>query len=126
VVRALSAGKLSSYREGAQISGFWICLLSEYEGRKQGLSTLSPVKTSLRGIREVSEEMAPPGAPAANPSWVEADTSPLAGKMPDVWSPKRGLPLKLSSRDLGNVCQLRTQVARKGFVTLVRPAFLLP
>ena len=38
VVRALSAGKLSSCREGAQISVDWICLLAEDEGPKQGLS----------------------------------------------------------------------------------------
>ena len=38
VVRALSAGRLSSYREGAQISGVWISLLAEDEGLKQGLS----------------------------------------------------------------------------------------
>jgi hypothetical protein len=38
VVRALSAGKLSSFREGAQISGVRTCLLAEDEFLKQGLS----------------------------------------------------------------------------------------
>ena len=38
MVRALSAGKLSSYREGAQISGIRTSLLAEDEGLKQGLS----------------------------------------------------------------------------------------
>jgi hypothetical protein len=38
MVRALSAGKLSSYRKGAQISGVRTCLLAEDEGLKQGLS----------------------------------------------------------------------------------------
>ena len=38
VVRVLSAGKLSSSREGAQISGFRTCFLAEDEGLKQGLS----------------------------------------------------------------------------------------
>ena len=38
MVRALSAGKLSSCREGAQISVVQICLLAEDEGLKQGLS----------------------------------------------------------------------------------------
>ena len=38
MVRAVSAGKLSSYREGAQISGIWTSLLAEDEGLKQGLS----------------------------------------------------------------------------------------
>ena len=38
MVRALSVGKLSSYREGAQISGIWTSLLAEDEGLKQDLS----------------------------------------------------------------------------------------
>ena len=38
VVRVLSAGKLSSCREGAQIAGILACLLAENEGLKQGLS----------------------------------------------------------------------------------------
>jgi hypothetical protein len=38
VVRILSAGKLYSCKEGAQISGVWTCLLAEDEGLKQGLS----------------------------------------------------------------------------------------
>jgi hypothetical protein len=38
VVRALSAGKLSSYREGAQISVIQTYLLEDDEGLKQGLS----------------------------------------------------------------------------------------
>jgi hypothetical protein len=38
VVIILSAGKLSSCREGAQISGIRTCLLAEDEGLKQGLS----------------------------------------------------------------------------------------
>jgi hypothetical protein len=37
VGRVLSAGKLSSCREGAQISGVQTCLLAEDEGLKQGL-----------------------------------------------------------------------------------------
>ena len=38
MVRALSAGKLSSYREGAHISGVRTSLLAEDEGPKQDLS----------------------------------------------------------------------------------------
>jgi hypothetical protein len=38
VARVLSAGKHSSCREGAQISGVQTCLLAEDEGLKQGLS----------------------------------------------------------------------------------------
>jgi hypothetical protein len=54
VVRALSVGKLSSFREGAQIYGIRTCLLAEDESPKQGLlkSTLSPVYTSLGRIQE--------------------------------------------------------------------------
>jgi hypothetical protein len=37
VVRALSAGRLSSFREGAQISVIQTCLLAEDEGPKQDL-----------------------------------------------------------------------------------------
>jgi hypothetical protein len=53
--------------------------------------------------------MAPPGAPAM-PSW--AGRTPLfwQGSCLDVWSPKRGLPQKLSSRDLGGICGLCAQV----------------
>jgi hypothetical protein len=40
VVRVLSAGKLSSCREGAQRSGVQTCLLAEDEGLKQGLSQM--------------------------------------------------------------------------------------
>jgi hypothetical protein len=38
VVKALSAGRLSSFREGAHISGIWTFLLAEDEGLKQYLS----------------------------------------------------------------------------------------
>ena len=64
MVRALSAGKLSSYREGAQISGVRTSLLAKDESPKQDLSqklccfglsqkllasvcTLSPVQTTF-------------------------------------------------------------------------------
>jgi hypothetical protein len=38
VVRALSAGKFSSFKEGAQIPAVQTCLLAEDEGPKQDLS----------------------------------------------------------------------------------------
>jgi hypothetical protein len=38
MVRALSEGKLSSYREGAQIAGIQTSLLAKDEGPKQDLS----------------------------------------------------------------------------------------
>ena len=73
--------------------------------------------------------MAPSGA-LAKPS--QAGQIPLLwqGRCPDVWSPKWGLPQKLSSRVLGGLglCTQGDQVLvpRKGLVTLVRPGFLLP
>jgi hypothetical protein len=55
--------------------------------------------------------MAPPDAPA-KPS--RAGRTPLLwqGRCPNVWSPKRGLAQKLSSRDLGGVRQLCAQVTQ--------------
>jgi hypothetical protein len=38
MVRVLSVGRLSFFREDAQISGIQTCLLAEYEGPKQDLS----------------------------------------------------------------------------------------
>jgi hypothetical protein len=38
MVRALSSGKLSSYREGTEISGIQTSLLAKDEGPKQDLS----------------------------------------------------------------------------------------
>ena len=55
------------------------------------------MQTSLRGIWELK----------CLPQVLQQ--RPLAGKVLDVWSLKWGLPQKLSSRDLGGVCQLRTQ-----------------
>ena len=86
MVRALSAGKLSSCRKGAQISGVWTCLPAEDEGLKQGLSQkllvsvdhTPPVQTSLRWIQE--PRWLPRVLLQALP--VRADTSPLEGKVP--------------------------------------------
>jgi hypothetical protein len=55
--------------------------------------------------------MAPPDA-LEKPSWAGRDTFPLAGKVPDVGSPKWGLSQKLSSRDLGSVCRFCAQVTK--------------
>jgi hypothetical protein len=125
VVRALSAGKLSSYREGAQVSGIWNSLLAEDEGPKQDLSqklccfglsqkllasvcTLSPVQTTFRQI---------PGTKMA-PADLEAKASRAgrtsvlwAGRWSDVWSRKRVLPqrlcgFRLSQKLLASVCTL--------------------
>jgi hypothetical protein len=53
--------------------------------------------------------MAPPGAPA-KPSWVRRTPLLWQERCLNVWSPKLGLPQKLSSRDLGGVCWLCAQV----------------
>ena len=52
----------------------------------------------------------PPPAALAKPSLAEWTPLLWQGLYPDAWSPKRGLSQKLSSRDLGGVCQLCTQL----------------
>jgi hypothetical protein len=100
VVRALSAGKLSSCREGAQISGVQTCLLAEDEGPKQGLSqklcSFCSPHSHLHRVALVGSgtKMPPPDAWQSPPG--RSDTSPLAGKEPRCLVPKHGLPQKLS------------------------------
>jgi hypothetical protein len=113
VVRGLSAGKLSSYREGAQISGFRTSLLAKDKGPKQDLSQkpccfglsqkllasvvhLSPVQYFRRSL---GTKMSSTNA-EAKPSL--AGWTPLlwAGRLPDVWSPKTVLPQKLCGSHL--------------------------
>jgi hypothetical protein len=55
--------------------------------------------------------MATPGALAKSS---RAGQTPLLwqGRFPDVWSPKQGLPQKLSSRHLGGVLRLLAQVTQ--------------
>ena len=55
--------------------------------------------------------MAPPGA-QVKPSWARQTFLLWQGQCLDVWSLKRGLSHKLSSRDLGGVCRLCAQVTR--------------
>jgi hypothetical protein len=65
VVRVLSAGKLSSCREGAQRSGIQTCLLAEDKGPKQVLSqncVASGVRTLTcadRSLRDQGYKMSP-------------------------------------------------------------------
>jgi hypothetical protein len=91
VVRAVSAGKLTSYREGAHLSGVWNLLLAEDEGPKQDLSqklccfgllqkllisvvhTLTFADYFLWSHRTKME----PVDPEARASW--------AGQTPDLW-----------------------------------------
>ena len=112
MVRALSAGKLSSSREGAQISGVWTSLLSEDEGPKQDLAQklfcfslsqklLASVFHShlLRLVLERSRN--------------QDGSLRCSGKaLQDVWSPKLGLSQKLSSRGLGGVRRLYALVTQ--------------
>ena len=125
MVSALSAGKLSSYREGAQISGVWTSLLAEDEGPKQNLSqklccfglsqklsasvcTLSPVQTTFWWSPGTKMASADPEAKASG-----AGRTPVlwVGRWSDVWSPKRTLPQKLcgsclSQKLSASVCTL--------------------
>ena len=93
MVRVLSADKLSSCREGAQISGLWTCLLAEDEGLKQGLSQelcsfsiphsylcslISDGSGTQNGFPRCSGRALLGGA----------DTSPLAGKLSGCLEPK--------------------------------------
>jgi hypothetical protein len=93
VVRALFAGKLSFCREGGQISGVWICLLAEDEGRKQGLSqNLCSFCSPHSHLRRVvlagsgNQDVSPRCCGKALPGGL--DTSLLAGKEPGCLEPK--------------------------------------
>ena len=125
MVKALSAGKLSSYREGTQISGVRTSLLAEDEGPKQDLSQklccfglsqkllasvcpLSPVQTTFRWSPGTKMAPAIPKAKASRARW-----TPVLwlGRWSDVWSLKRVLPQKLcgyhlSQKVSASVCTL--------------------
>jgi hypothetical protein len=104
MVRALSADKLSSCREGAQISGNQTCLLARAEGLKQGLSQklccfgLSQKLCSfcsgqsylhrLVSERSQTRDGSPRCSGKAFPG--REDASPLARKMPRCLEPKTG------------------------------------
>jgi hypothetical protein len=121
VVRVLSAGKLSSCREGAQISGIQTCLLAEDEGLKQGLSQKMCCFCSLHahlhrlvseGHRTQDDSITCSGD--QSPPW--QTTSPLAGKVPRCLEPKRGLSQKLChfclSQKLCCFCILHSHLCR--------------
>ena len=100
MVRALSAGKLSSCREGAQRSGIQTCLLAEDEGPKQGLSQKMCCLCSLHGHlhRLVSKgQETQDGSLTCSGSQSPPGQTPLLwqGRCPDVWILKWGLSQKL-------------------------------
>ena len=107
-------GKLSSYKEGAQISGIWTSLLAEDKGPKQDLSQklcyfglsqklLASVVHTLTCAdyfqRSPRTKMVPAYA-ETKPS--QAGQTPVlwTGRWPVVWSPKRGLLQKLNGSHL--------------------------
>ena len=96
MVRVLSAGKLSSCREGAQRSGIQTCLLAEDEGPKQGLSqkmcclcSLYAHLNRLVSERHGTQDCSLTCSGHRSPSW----RTPLLWResCPDVWSLKQGL-----------------------------------
>ena len=100
VVRVLSAGKRSSFREGVQISGVQTCLLAEDECLKQGLSQKMCCFCSLHAHlhRLVSEgHRTQDGSLTCSGGQSPPGQTPLLwqGRCPDVWSPKWGMSQKL-------------------------------
>jgi hypothetical protein len=96
VVRVLSAGKLSSCREGALIPAVQTCLLAEEEGPKQGLSQKMCCLCSLHAHlhRLVSKgHWTQDGSLTCSGGQSPPRQTPLLwrGRWPDVWSLKRGL-----------------------------------
>jgi hypothetical protein len=99
VVRALSAGKLSSFREGGQLSGVRTCLLADDEGPKQGLSQnlcsfCSPHSHLCRLVSAGSGNQDGSPGTAAKPSLVGWTPLLRQGRCLDVCRLKCGLPQK--------------------------------
>jgi hypothetical protein len=100
VVRALSAGELSSYRVCAQISVVQICLLAEDEGMKHGLSQ-KLLASVVHTLTCADSSWWDPGRKMASldgsvkPSWVGWTPLLWQGRCPDVWSVKGSLPQNL-------------------------------
>jgi hypothetical protein len=130
VVRALSAGKFSFCKEGAQISGFQICPWQKMKAPKQGLSQklchfCLPQKLcsfcswhshlhSLISERSLTRD----GSPKCSGKILlgRVDTSPLAGKVPSCVEPIWGLPqnlcgFRLSQKLLASVVHTLTSVS---------------
>ena len=97
MVRALCASKLSSCREGAQISGVQTCLLAEDEGSKQGLSKklcnfcsrhshLHILVSERSWTRDGSPRCFSKAIPGR--AGLGGNTTPLAGKVPGCVEPE--------------------------------------
>ena len=95
MVRILSAGKLSSCREGTQMSGVRSCLLAEDEGPETGpvpdaVSFCSPHSHLRRLVSEGSGNQDGYSRCSGKALQGRADTSPLAGKVPGCLEPETG------------------------------------
>jgi hypothetical protein len=95
VVRVLSAGKLSSCREGAQRSGVQTCLLAEDECLKQeGLSQMCCLHSPRADLCRLVSKGAwtQDGSLTCSGTHSPTRQTPLLwqGRCPDVWSPRRG------------------------------------
>ena len=99
MVRALSAGKVSSCREVAQRSGIQTCLLAEDEGLKQGLSQkccLCSLRAHLHRLDSKEPETQDGSLTCSrSQSPLKQITLLWWGRCSDVWSPEWGLSQKL-------------------------------
>jgi hypothetical protein len=95
VVRALSAGDLSSCREGAQISGVCRRWRPETGSVPETVSFCSPHSHLHRLVSEGSKNQGGSLRCSGKALPGGVDTSPLAGRCLDVWSPKWGQPQML-------------------------------
>jgi hypothetical protein len=113
VVRAVSAGKISSFREGAQLSGIWTSSWPKMKGQTGSFPEavlLWPVTEAVVSVvhtltcvdyfpRSPETKMAPadPEAKASQAGW-----TPVLwpGRWPDIWSPKTVLLQKLCGSHL--------------------------
>ena len=77
----------------------------------EAVSFCSPHSHLCRLVLEgsVNQDGSPRCSVKAPPPRVGCTPLLWHGRFPDVWSPKQGLPQKLSSRDLGGVSRLRAQ-----------------
>jgi hypothetical protein len=101
VVRALSAGRFSSFREGAQISGVQTCLLAEDEGSPvpETVSFCSPHSYLCRvvSVESGNQDVSRRCSSKALPGW--ANTYPLC-RVVSVGSGNQGVSHRCSGKAL--------------------------